>query len=110
MASEDPGEPPPGGKRAWRLLPEESHRLVRYVCGRSRLVRLRPQCVLQWRLLELRWLCGCRTELRLCFQRWLCGCCTELRMCRRGCCPELWLCGRPELRLCLELRLQQRLQ
>jgi predicted glutamine amidotransferase len=24
VASEDPGEPPPGGKRAWRLLPEES--------------------------------------------------------------------------------------
>jgi glutamine amidotransferase len=24
IASEDPGEPPPGGKRAWRLLPEES--------------------------------------------------------------------------------------
>ena len=24
LASEDPGEPPPGGKRAWRLLPEDS--------------------------------------------------------------------------------------
>jgi glutamine amidotransferase len=24
VASEDPGEPPPGGKRAWRLLPEDS--------------------------------------------------------------------------------------
>jgi predicted glutamine amidotransferase len=24
VASEDPGEPPPGGTRAWRLLPEES--------------------------------------------------------------------------------------
>ncbi|HYY52316.1 MAG TPA: class II glutamine amidotransferase, partial [Myxococcales bacterium] len=24
IASEDPGEPPPGGKRAWRLLPEGS--------------------------------------------------------------------------------------
>jgi len=24
IASEDPGEPPPGGKRAWRLLPEEA--------------------------------------------------------------------------------------
>jgi predicted glutamine amidotransferase len=24
FASEDPGEPPPGGKRAWRLLPEEA--------------------------------------------------------------------------------------
>ena len=24
LASEDPGEPPPGGARAWRLLPEES--------------------------------------------------------------------------------------
>ncbi|MGZ6142663.1 MAG: class II glutamine amidotransferase, partial [Myxococcales bacterium] len=24
LASEDPGEPPPGGKRAWRLLPEET--------------------------------------------------------------------------------------
>ena len=24
VASEDPGEPPPGGERAWRLLPEES--------------------------------------------------------------------------------------
>ena len=24
IASEDPGEPPPGGRRAWRLLPEES--------------------------------------------------------------------------------------
>jgi glutamine amidotransferase len=24
LASEDPGEPPPGGTRAWRLLPEES--------------------------------------------------------------------------------------
>ena len=24
VASEDPGEPPPGGQRAWRLLPEES--------------------------------------------------------------------------------------
>ena len=24
VASEDPGEPPPGGRRAWRLLPEES--------------------------------------------------------------------------------------
>ena len=24
IASEDPGEPPPGGQRAWRLLPEES--------------------------------------------------------------------------------------
>jgi len=24
VASEDPGEPPPGGKRAWRLLPEDA--------------------------------------------------------------------------------------
>lgn len=24
VASEDPGEPPPGGRRAWRLLPEEA--------------------------------------------------------------------------------------
>ncbi|HEY6908367.1 MAG TPA: class II glutamine amidotransferase [Myxococcales bacterium] len=24
VASEDPGEPPPGGRRAWRLLPDES--------------------------------------------------------------------------------------
>jgi predicted glutamine amidotransferase len=24
IASEDPGEPPPGGKRAWRLLPEDA--------------------------------------------------------------------------------------
>ncbi len=24
VASEDPGEPPPGGKRAWRLLPDEA--------------------------------------------------------------------------------------
>jgi len=24
VASEDPGEPPPGGKRAWRLLPEDT--------------------------------------------------------------------------------------
>ena len=24
VASEDPGEPPLGGKRAWRLLPEDS--------------------------------------------------------------------------------------
>jgi len=24
LASEDPGEPPPGGKRAWRALPEEA--------------------------------------------------------------------------------------
>jgi glutamine amidotransferase len=24
IASEDPGEPPPGGRRAWRLLPEEA--------------------------------------------------------------------------------------
>lgn len=24
VASEDPGDPPPGGKRAWRLLPEEA--------------------------------------------------------------------------------------
>jgi hypothetical protein len=24
VASEDPGDPPPGGRRAWRLLPDEA--------------------------------------------------------------------------------------
>jgi len=41
VASEDPGEPPPGGKRAWRLLPEES--LVTVDAGlRLKVTSLRP--------------------------------------------------------------------
>src|SRR5437660_306346 len=40
IAGEDPGEPPPGGKRAWRLLPEEA-----LVAGDERL-RLRVTSLL----------------------------------------------------------------
>jgi len=42
VASEDPGEPPPGGRRAWRLLPEETLVVVDEQM-RLKLTSLRPQ-------------------------------------------------------------------